>query len=139
MKNSRILAVAVLLTLGAAQASIRTIEGTNLLFSEISGCKDSDYVDGKSLSTIAPGGGGYSPKCLRVHVGAQVTIVGSSRHPAQGMDPIDGIVNPFQSSNGPSKSAITKVLKEPGFYGFYCENHGTPQGEGMAGSIQVIP
>ena len=139
MKKSNIWVLVGFLALGTAQAAVRTVEGTNLLFSEVSGCKDSDYVEGKSGATIAPGAGGFSPKCLRVHVGAQVTIVGSSRHPAQGMDPVDGVVNPFQNASGPARAAITKVLKEPGFFGYYCENHGTPQGEGMAGSIQVIP
>ena len=109
-------------------------------FVEVSGCKENDYVEGTLSATIAPSPtGGYTPRCLKVHVGAKVTLAGSATHPVQGMANVGSAINPFVGAAGGQKSSVTNALTQAGFYGFFCTRHGTAQGAGMAGAIQVVP
>jgi plastocyanin len=105
----------------------------------VSGCKLQDYVTAEGPTvTIKPAvGGGYTPKCLIVPHGTIVTIVGSTTHPLQGMDPLGDVQNPFFSTVGGVTAPVTKTLDAPGQYGFFCTHHGNKLGEGMAGAILV--
>lgn len=73
----------------------------------------------------------YSPKCLRVRVGQQVTFSG------------DLADHPLQQSCGPAANAIsggaTATFTVPGVYGYWCTDHGSSGGSGMAGAIEVVP
>jgi plastocyanin len=95
------------------------------------GCTDAAFVTIAGQQQITTAGHTYAPKCLRVKVGTAVTIAGSNVHPLQGV----GADNPIFSAAGPSTSAKTVTFTKPGVYGFYCENHGDEQGNGMAGAI----
>lgn len=95
------------------------------------GCEDQDYMVGDSEASIAINGRGYTPRCLIVVVGSQVTIAASSRHP----------LAPQTTSNNPIPAAtepVTVQFTEPGEYGFFCTDHGDGHGEGMAGSIRAV-
>jgi len=101
-----------------------------------------DYVDA-TLSTGAvvvafPAGGetSYSPKCLRVHLGQDVTFRGSfDSHPLdQACGPLAGGI----PSVGGGSSTVISFDVALGTYGYYCQNHGSPSGGGMAGAIQVV-
>ncbi len=104
----------------------------------VAGCQPGDYQSVLvCATTIAPSGRTYSPKCLKVQRGTQVTIVGSAIHPVQGMGPINGVQNPFTDIRGGAVEAVTKTLSEPGVYGYFCTHHGDENGNGMAGAILV--
>jgi plastocyanin len=119
----------ILLNIFLAQASFAQ-EAT------IAGCKQGDFVQGSSQQAIITTDFSYSPKCVRVPKGATVTIVGSSMHPLQALDPVDGVRNPFLNQEGGSKTQ-THTLSDSGVYGFFCTNHGNATGQGMAGAILV--
>ena len=104
---------------------------------EVSHCQLADYVQGSATNTIKIVGHTFSPKCLRVPVGAQVTIQAGGIHPLQGQPEINGAANPLITSNGGATSPVTITLRTVGQIGYYCENHGSPDGEGMAGAILV--
>lgn len=108
-------------------------------FHEISGCKEADYVFvDRPAVTIAIAGLMYNPKCLKVRAGTAVTFKALFRHQLNAMPPFDGVANPFEQGH-PATTDQTRVLKQPGQYGFYCYPHGDPNGEGMAAAIWVIP
>ena len=73
----------------------------------------------------------YSPKCLRVRVGQQVTFAG------------DFGDHPLEQSCGPAANVIngtaTATFTVPGVYGYWCTDHGSSGGSGMAGAIEVVP
>ncbi len=102
------------------------------------------YVDATAESasrtlTFPTGGLQFSPKCLRVKVGQSVTFMSPdalfSSHPLkQSCGPTADFVT---ANMGSSKTfTFTAAL---GKYGFYCDEHGTMGGDGMAGSIEVVP
>lgn len=84
-----------------------------------------------------PGGNDrYSPKCVRVRLGQTVTFQGDfGPHPmTQACGPVTGL---FNASSGSSLSVtFTEAL---GTYGYYCTQHGSQSGTGMAGAIEVVP
>ncbi len=87
--------------------------------------------------TITFGGGSntYVPKCVRVKLGQQVTFSGSfSSHPLrQSCGPVNGVL---QGASGSSASfTLDQAL---GVFGYYCDQHGSPNGSGMAGAIEVV-
>ena len=106
-------------------------------FQSVAGCKEADYVLIEGNAKVAFKGLGYAPRCLTVREGATVTLPGSSIHPLQGMAKIAGVSNPFQTGAGQS-NAVAQDLKILGYYGFFCTNHGAPNGSGMAGAVRVI-
>lgn len=76
----------------------------------------------------------YSPKCLRVKVGQEVTFRG------------DFVSHPLRTACAPERlleeSAGTTrafTLRTPGRYGYYCLEHGNERGQAMAGAIDVVP
>jgi plastocyanin len=101
------------------------------------GCA-SDYAGCTSFTNFTADGGtisfsccSYIPKCVRIRVGQPLRFSGFfGDHPlAQGCGPEPVIVN----SPGPYTFAV------PGRYGFYCTAHGSEDGSGMAGAVDVIP
>jgi plastocyanin len=76
----------------------------------------------------------YTPKCIRISAGTMVTIEGSLLHPLRGAtcSPADSPLPMTASMTGG-----TFTFANPGEYGFYCQNHGTNAGVGMAGLIVV--
>jgi plastocyanin len=102
----------------------------------IAGCNAANFIDGGINSQVGTLGKSYSPKCLRVKVGSTVSIQASSHHPLSAMPDINGVQNPF--SNGTSFSTSqTRVMSNPGLFGYFCEAHGDAEGDGMAGVILV--
>jgi plastocyanin len=97
----------------------------------VSGCQEQDYVLADQVASIAINGRGYTPRCLKVRVGTQVTISASSHHP---LAPQAQALNPIPDS----ESTVTVEFLEPGTFGYFCVAHGNDQGEGMAGSILVV-
>lgn len=103
----------------------------------VSGCQEQDYITVSATQTSIETANGYTPKCLKVKAGTTVSIAASRMHPLQAQRDIGGVANPFASEN-PSISKQTHTLSQPGFYGYFCTNHGDESGRGMAGSIQVV-
>jgi plastocyanin len=93
-------------------------------------------------NTIAYGGTSltYTPKCLKVAAGSQVTFA-----PASSSDTFAG--HPLMhSTRGTLPSPITETktgtmatftFATPGFYPYYCEFHGSDEGTFMSGVIWV--
>jgi plastocyanin len=78
------------------------------------------------------GGNLYAPKCMRVRVGQTVTIEASTTHP----------LSPAAQTGNPITAGTTNQTFQPataGIYGYYCMIHGTPDGSGMAGALEVVP
>ena len=73
----------------------------------------------------------YDPPCVRVAAGTTVTIGASGSHPLA------------RSNRGSAANPIPVVATSPamvqfaapGFYPFYCDNHGSNSGAGMAGVV----
>lgn len=89
--------------------------------------------------TFPTGGLSFAPSCLRIKLGQSVTFTSPSdtfsSHPLlQSCGPIADVVT---ASMGNSKSfTFTSAI---GRFGYFCDQHGTRAGDGMAGSIEVIP
>ncbi|MCO5141579.1 MAG: hypothetical protein M9962_00650 [Oligoflexia bacterium] len=100
-------------------------------------CTETDYVFTSEANVeIKTQGMGYSPKCLRVLPGTVITIQASKRHPLQGIqNPTND--NPFVMDTD-AEVAVTQRMPGVGEYSYFCTNHGDTQGNGMAGSIQVV-
>jgi plastocyanin len=77
----------------------------------------------------------YAPDCLRIQAGQTVTFSGAfGSHPLQQeCGPAAGVL---QASSG---NGAAFQLTVPGTYGYYCTQHGSPSGSGMAGAIEVVP
>ena len=103
-----------------------------------SACEEGDFVfvdDG--TVQIGINGRGYSPSCLQVRPGIQVTIQASQGHPLQGVPNAPGQpANPFaRGTEGVVPD--TQVLSSSGSYRYFCTRHGDADGNGMAGEIRV--
>lgn len=103
----------------------------------VSGCQEADYVLVDKTKATVGISDGYTPRCLKVKVGTAVSIEASRRHPLMAQRDIAGVANPF-AADGESESTLTHTLSKPGYYGYFCTNHGDESGSGMAGSIQVV-
>jgi plastocyanin len=82
------------------------------------------------------GGNRYSPSCLRVNLGQTVTFSGGdfSVHTLeQGCGPAMGIIGA-----GSGQSFSVTFNQGLGLYGYYCQQHGSANGSGMSGSIEVV-
>lgn len=133
MKLSRIIKSGVLVGVAAICISARAQDLVS-----VAGCTDTDLIEGSAINKIATMGATYTPKCLKVKVGASVEIAASRHHPLTAMPDIAGAKNPF--SDGTSfKTNQTRIMSAPGVYGYYCEAHGDDVGDGMAGVIVVVP
>jgi plastocyanin len=82
----------------------------------------------------------YAPKCLKILPGWSLVFTGNATN--FGVHPL------FPSSRGDAAdNPITQVLSgttspvftftKPGYYGYYCAEHGTDSGSGMAGVVWV--
>ncbi len=87
------------------------------------------FTDGTTI-TFPNGNDTYAPKCLRIRAGQAVTFTGD-----RGNHPLRFVCGP---STLPS-SASQVTLSVPGVWGYYCSDHGTASGGGMAGAIEVVP
>lgn len=105
-------------------------------FGPIAGCTEARFVEGGANTMIATSGASYTPKCLRIRAGSQVSIESSGRHPLAAMPDIDGFENPL-ANMGEVFQTITVQFSEPGIYGYFCTRHGDKEGQGMAGIIEV--
>jgi plastocyanin len=79
----------------------------------------------------------YSPACLKIAAGTQVTFSGDF-----GTHPLAPSTTRGMPSNNPivvtgSGTTMSFTFDAPGFYGYFCGEHGTDQGSGMAGMIWV--
>ena len=75
----------------------------------------------------------YSPNCIRIAAGTMVTITNSAFHPLMSA-PCSPTDSPIATS--PS-TATTFTFATPGNYGYFCANHGAPDGRFMSGLIVV--
>ncbi len=102
-----------------------------------------DFADCTSFVDAAAGDAGtivtfqdfvYAPKCLQLRAGQTAVFQGDFvRHPlrqacgpAVTLDDTHGTVSSF-------------TFTVPGVYGYYCLDHGNPQGQVMSGTIRVVP
>lgn len=77
----------------------------------------------------------YNPQCLMIRSGQTVTFSG------------DFIRHPLTPSCGPellleyrdTGATASFTLVAVGIYGYYCLDHGNPQGDVMSGAIEVVP
>ena len=111
-------------------------ETETLIETVVAGCKPSQFVVGTEENVIAALASAYSPKCLKIKRGANVTIQASSRHPLSGMADVNGARNPI-ALMAKYTTAQTWSFAETGVFGYYCNNHGDAEGDGMAGVIVV--
>src|SRR5262249_30483521 len=79
----------------------------------------------------------YSPKCVRIKVGARITFTGDfATHPiAEACAPEGGSY--FAASN--FEGSIGGQFMVAGVYGYFCEVHGDETGVGMSGAFEVVP
>ena len=84
-------------------------------------------------------GHNYSPRCLRVGIGAAIRFEGPfETHPLVPGRVEDAI--PVDDEGGPIRAVRAGhvaefVAREPGRFGFYCDDH---VAEGMMGALEVI-
>ena len=111
-------------------------EGCALTFSD---CDTFEDMTGMAAVTIGITGTGpadfaYDPHCVRISTGTVVTIDASALHPLN---------NASCSPDDSPLPTIPAVLEDDytfttaGAYGYFCSNHGTNAGAGMAGLIVV--
>ena len=75
----------------------------------------------------------FSPASITVGAGEAITFSnqGDRPHTATADD------GSFDTGSVDPGASATVTITEPGTYGYYCEFHGGPGGEGMAGTITV--
>lgn len=107
-------------------------------FVEFAGCTQEDYVVvNEANAEVLTAGFAFSPKCLKVAAGTQVTVAGSGFHPVQGVQLVDQPANPLVADSA-RRAPQTHDFTEAGVYGYFCVNHGRADGGGMAGAIWVV-
>lgn len=106
-----------------------------LAIQQVAGCRPEDFVQGDENNEIRMEGKSYTPKCLKVKVGANVTIQASAKHPLAAMADIEAKKNPFAGSK--FTSSQLRTMSEAGIFGYFCDVHGDGEGDGMAGVILV--
>ncbi|MGB0590180.1 MAG: cupredoxin domain-containing protein, partial [Myxococcota bacterium] len=100
------------------------------------GCTEADF-DANDLTgsidpiniTIQSAGTPYSPKCIRVAVGQQVTIEAAASHPFMKQCAEDAAMD---AADGQTTD-VTITLTSPGYYNYRCLFHAM-----MVGNIQVV-
>lgn len=103
------------------------------------GC--STFVDLRDAGTATirfptSGNNRYSPECARVRFGQRVTFSGgdfSTHTLEQGCGPVRNVL---RASSG--QSATFTFDRALGVFGYYCTQHGSANGSGMAGAIEVV-
>ncbi len=87
--------------------------------------------------SFGSGNNRYSPRCVRIRLGQSLLFEGGS-FADHGLDQACGpypAVLPMSSGS----SATFRFANAVGLYGFYCREHGTRAGTGMAGAVDVVP
>lgn len=131
-KTYKVLASAAVVLVGTiASAGISNKKGEL-----ISGCDPDMFVQGAQQNVIDAVDQDYSPRCLRVKAGSSVTINADQTHHLSPVQTVQGSAHPFgqQTSYDTPQS---RILTEPGTYGYYCDEHGDATGKGMTGAIIV--
>jgi plastocyanin len=103
----------------------------------IAGCDAQNFVEGAEAVQVVTKGSSYYPRCLKVKVGSTVSIQATRRHPLEAMADIGGAGNPFGDSRS-FEVTQTRLMEQPGVFGYFCTDHGDASGEGMAGIIWVV-
>lgn len=104
----------------------------------VAGCRLEDFVENNSLNpSIGVAGMNYTPKCLRVKKGTQVTLPASATHPLAALGDALGFKNPI-AELGVINANNTVTFNKTGIFGYFCTRHGNPSGGGMAGAIEVV-
>ncbi len=107
------------------------------------GACSSDYAGCTSFTDRTAGGPGaivtfqnfaYDPPCLQLRVGQSVTFQGDFS-----VHPLRQACGPTLVFTGASGTQATFILSVPGLYGYYCLDHGSSTGQGMAGAVRVVP
>jgi plastocyanin len=83
----------------------------------------------------------YSPADITIPVGGSVTFVGAGRNAhnavaADGSWSTEQAVGDLEMHDG---DEATITFDKPGTYTFFCTFHGNAQGQGMAGTLTVVP
>lgn len=83
----------------------------------------------------------FSPSDITIPVGGSVTFVGAGRnaHNAVAADGSWSTEKAFGSLEMHDGDEATISFDEPGTYAFFCTFHGNAQGQGMAGTLTVVP
>ncbi len=82
------------------------------------------------------GGNRYSPSCVRVKASQTVTFSGDF-----GNHPLDQSCGPVANVlvNRAGQSRTFSLAEGLGVFGYWCTDHGSASGQGMAGAIEVVP
>jgi plastocyanin len=84
-------------------------------------CTEQDFVDSRDAQvTVEFQGSSYTPACLKVKRGTQITIPASAKHPLQAASDFDGVANPIRSEGGDRSTDFTFTADVLGFFGYYC-------------------
>lgn len=138
------LATLVTITLSAAACGsktdpITTSDTQNSICMAFAGC--STFEDGTADNhprEIVFANFEYQPKCLKIKAGQTVTFKGGQSGDDFNFHPIKTACGPdSQITLTSSDKSKSFTLSKTGVYGFFCVNHGTPQGDAMAGAIMV--
>lgn len=142
------LAAAALLTVGCGDTTSNgdmgggqdlAMGGDMATFGPAPCTKMSDYMAISGTSTTVMFGGAlgdaYSPKCISVKTGTMVTWMGDfTSHPLR--PSTRGTTgNPIMATS--SGTTATFTFGSVGFFPWFCNFHGTDQGSGMSGVVQV--
>jgi plastocyanin len=116
----------------------RCVAPINVCSAVFSGCRTFLDLRQDPAPTIhfPAGGARYSPDCIQVRFGQTVEFSGGdfSNHPlSQACGPVMGKLS--ASAGTTLRVTFDDAL---GVYGFYCRQHGSNSGSGMAGAIEVV-
>lgn len=83
----------------------------------------------------------FDPAEFTVEVGTPVTFLGVGRNPhnAVAADGSWSTEDEFGSLNMLEGDSATLTFQDPGTYQFFCTFHGNADGDGMAGTLTVVP
>lgn len=79
-------------------------------------------------ANVSIDGFSYTPPDVVIEAGEVVAFEASNLHPLAFDDNVELVC----------ETDCTIVFRTPGEYGFYCSNHGGPEGAGMAGTVTVV-
>lgn len=83
---------------------------------------------GGIAQTVGIDGFAYTPATVEIQAGQTVDFAATAFHP-------------FRLDDAPEVQCAQDcnvTYLRPGTYGFYCDNHGSPGGNGMAGTVVVL-
>lgn len=105
--------------------------------SAFAGCISfTDFTDGGPVTIRFPlGSNRYSPQCVRIRLGQTVDFEGSSFSEHSLTQACGPLRNTVRANSG---QTFTATLEALGVYGYACAQHGSSNGSGMAGAIEVV-